>query len=245
MVESRRARIPRGVLMKILSFLDAAQLFKGRALQLNTKVYEEIFLVREVAIRHLGLIEDYILEQRYIEEILGRPFQPLQASKNYDQRENVYEYMKTFARKHDHKIFMFGYQSIGGSSAALVEGESDLDDLRTVNVEQQNKPGTMFNLQNVRRLFIDCDGSFNSGPMDDDQRRCIVSGIFFNELDAEVNSVDELNTLFKDVRTQSEKAGYSVLRGMKEKGVAVPTEYLDRDGEDAKMEDTTAQVDDS
>lgn len=45
--------------MKILTYLEASQLFKGKVLQLCKKVYQERFLVREIAIRHLGLIEDY------------------------------------------------------------------------------------------------------------------------------------------------------------------------------------------
>ena len=48
--------------MVILTYLDAAQLFKGRALQLCKKIYQEKFLLREIALRHLGIIEDFALE---------------------------------------------------------------------------------------------------------------------------------------------------------------------------------------
>ena len=93
-------------------------------------------------------------------------------------------------------------------------------------------------MQNVRRLFIDGDGSFNSGPVDSDVNPCIVTGVFYNELDPEVSSVDELNELFKHVRTHSEKAGYSVLRGMKEYGVSVPTSDLPT--QDVEMRDESS-----
>lgn len=61
MVE-QQVQIPRNVLMVILTYLDAAQLFKGRALQLCKKIYHEKFLLREIALRHLGIIEDFALE---------------------------------------------------------------------------------------------------------------------------------------------------------------------------------------
>ena len=77
--------------------------------------------MREVTIRHLGLIEDYTFEQRYIEGLLGRRFEDLNTSKNYDEREQAYSYMQKYARKHDQKIFLFGYQSIGGSERPLSE----------------------------------------------------------------------------------------------------------------------------
>jgi len=133
--------------------------------------------------------------------------------------------MQKFARKHDKKVFLFGYQAIGGSEAPISEDASHADDMRTLHVREQNKPDTKFNMQNVRRLFIDGDGSFNSGPVDD-LNPCIVSGVFYNELDPEMNSVDELEALFKHVRDNSKKAGYSVLHGMKEYGVSIPTSDL-------------------
>lgn len=88
--------------MKILTYLDAAQLFKGRALQLCSKIYTEKFLVREIAIRHLGLVEDYANEKQYIEEVLGGArFDDLESSLCYEAREDLYDYMRRFARKHD------------------------------------------------------------------------------------------------------------------------------------------------
>lgn len=86
-------------------------------------------------------------------------------------------------------------------------------------------------MRNVRRLFIDGDGSFNSGPLATDLDPCIVSGAFYNELDPEVSSVEELNDLFKHVRTQSEQAGFAVLRGMKEYGVSIPKDDLPSEAE--------------
>ena len=84
----------------------------------------------------------------------------------------------------------------------------------------------MFNTMNVRHLFIDGDGSYNSGPTTESGRPCIVSGAFQYELDPDVHSVEELNERFKKVRAVSERAGYSVLRGMKERGMSLPTANL-------------------
>ena len=69
-------------------------------------------------------------------------------------------------------------------------------------------------MRNVRHLFVQGDGSFNSG-LTSHERPCIVSGVFFKELDHELNSLEELNELFKYVRTVSEGAGHSVLTGLK------------------------------
>ena len=52
-------RISRGVVMKILTYLPASQLFKGNVIQLCKKVYQEEFLFRELAFLHLGIVEDY------------------------------------------------------------------------------------------------------------------------------------------------------------------------------------------
>jgi len=112
--------------------------------------------------------------------------------------------MRSFARKHDRKIFMFGYQAIGGAQNPLVESGDQNIDARTVHVREQNRPDTAFNMRNIRRLFIDSEGSYNSGPLADEMQPCIVSGVFYNELDPEVNSIEELNDQFKHVRTASE-----------------------------------------
>ena len=48
--------------MVILTYLDAAQLFKGGALQICKRVYHENWLLREVALCHLGVLGDHSLE---------------------------------------------------------------------------------------------------------------------------------------------------------------------------------------
>ena len=45
-------------LMNILSYLDAKQIFKDKVLFLNKRVSGEKWLIKEVAARHLGIIED-------------------------------------------------------------------------------------------------------------------------------------------------------------------------------------------
>ena len=93
--------------------------------------------------------------------------------------------MKRFPRKHDRKIFLFGYQASCGSEVPIAEGEGAHANM--ISVHEQNRPYTMFNTRNVRHLFLDGDGSYNSGPLQsDEQKPCIVSGAFFNELDPEV-----------------------------------------------------------
>ena len=84
-------------------------------------------------------------------------------------------------------------------------------------------------MRNVRHLFIDGQGTFNSGPVDLDAGEiCLASGAFFSELDKDqVESVDEMNERFKYVRGISESVGkYSVLRGYKEFGMSLPTSNL-------------------
>ena len=84
-------------------------------------------------------------------------------------------------------------------------------------------------MRNVRHLFIDGQGTFNSGPVDLDAGEiCLASGAFFSELDRDqVESVDEMNERFKYVRGISESVGkYSVLRGYKEFGMSLPTSNL-------------------
>ena len=67
----------------------------------------------------------------------------------------------------------------------------------------------------------------------------MVSGAFFRQLDRDtVESIDELNELFKKVRNVSESIGrYSVLRGLKELGVSVPSNNMATD--DQEMYDET------
>ena len=90
--------------------------------------------------------------------------------------------MRRFARKHDQKLFLFGYQAIGGSKVPISEGESA--EVNLMSVHEQMRPETMFNKMNVRHLFLDGDGSFNSGPVEG--KTCLVSGAFYQELDPEV-----------------------------------------------------------
>lgn len=149
-------------------------------------------------------------------------FEDLESRKCYEMRADLSSYFQRFARKHDGKIFLFGYLATGGSKVSISSG--DQADANAVSVSEQMRPSTMFNTLNVRHLFIDGEGSYNSGSITG--RTCIVSGAFFNELDSEVKSVEELNDRFKEVREASEKAGFSVLRGMKERGIALPTENL-------------------
>ena len=47
-----------GPFMNILSYLDAKQIFKDKILFLNKRVSGEKWLIKEVAARHLGIIED-------------------------------------------------------------------------------------------------------------------------------------------------------------------------------------------
>ena len=110
-----------------------------------------------------------------------------------------------------------------------------------MNIRVQNKPNSEFNKRNIRQLFIDGSGTYNSGPVDPESAMCLVSGAFYRELDHEqVESNDELNELFKHVRNVSEKVGkYSVLRGLKELGVSVPTEFLEvQNVENVEMSET-------
>ena len=127
--------------------------------------------------------------------------------------------MRRFARKHDQKLFLFGYQAIGGSEVPICEELSGAS-----SVHEQMRPETLFNKMNIRHLFLDGDGAYNSGPISG--KRCVVSGAFYNELDPEVNSMEEVNELFIKVRKVSEKTGFSVLRGYKEVGIALPTANL-------------------
>jgi hypothetical protein len=56
-------------------------------------------------------------------------------------------------------------------------------------------------------LFNDSDGTYNS-----DQESCIVSGIFYNDLDWETHSVEELEEEYHRVEKQSQIAGYNLLK---------------------------------
>ena len=76
----------------------------------------------------------------------------------------------------------------------------------STNVRIQNNRDSYFNKRNVRHLFVDARGTFNSGPVDLEAGQiCMASGAFFNELDREkIESIDELNETFKYVRGVSE-----------------------------------------
>ena len=70
MVEANKAKLPRNLIMSILTYLDAKQLFQGKALTLSKKIYYEDWLLKEIAMRHLGIIEDYTSEKSMITNIL-------------------------------------------------------------------------------------------------------------------------------------------------------------------------------
>lgn len=69
-------------------------------------------MVRQVAMRHLGIIEDYALEQAYITKMIGISKTILT---NYNEKAEIVRCIKSYPRKHERKIFLFGYQAIGGS----------------------------------------------------------------------------------------------------------------------------------
>ena len=132
--------------------------------------------------------------------------------------------MKQFPRKHSHKLFLFGYQAIGGSEFPINEQSPDL----CHSLREQANPESHFNKRNIRHLLIDGKGTFDSGPVDLDAGQiCLVSGIFYHELDKDNATVEEMDAYFEQVRSKSELVGkYSVLRGIKEQKVALPTEEL-------------------
>ena len=206
------------LICEIYSFLDCAQLFKGRALYLNKKLYSQKFMIRQATIRHLGVLEDYFLEREYISKVTGKKFEDLPSSKNYEQSDNCFTYLHKYPRKHDHKIMLFGYQSVGGSLHSISENGSVGD------VKVQNKQNSRFNQFNVRHLFVDSPGYYNSSAKIDP---CIATGIFFQELDHETEDIGAMEAEFKAVRGISEEVGYSVLRGLKEHKVSIPTEHLE------------------
>lgn len=148
--------------------------------------------------------------------------------------------MQKYVRKHDHKLFLFGYQSIGGSEYSILNGlnNSDESEVANTSIRLQNKPGSNFNQRSVKQLFIDGDGTYHSGPVDLDAGDiCLVSGVFYTEYDREtVESVDDMISMFDHVRNVSEQIGhFSVLRGLKEQGVALPTDLIVN--LDSEMED--------
>ena len=148
----------------------------------------------------------------------GTKFDQLTTSKNYEVNERCFTYLHKYPRKHDHKIMLFGYQSIGGSAHNVSEHGTVGD------VKVQNKQDSRFNQFNVRHLFIDSPGYYNSSTKIDP---CIATGAFFRELDHETEDLATLEEEFKTVRGVSEEAGYSVLRGLKEHGVSMPTARLE------------------
>ena len=141
----------------------------------------------------------------------------------YETRAELYSYLKKFVRKRDHKLFLFGYLSISGSEIPLVSpneaASAAVAEGMARNIRHQNRPGSNFNMRNVRQLFLDGQGTFNSGPTSlSGGDICLVSGAFFRELDREtVETPEEMAALFQHVTKVSEQVGhYSVLRGLKE-----------------------------
>lgn len=104
--------------------------------------------------------------------------------------------MKRYPRKHSRKLFLFGFQAIGGSEFPISETSAEL----CISIREQNNPDSHFNKRNVRHLFIDGQGTYNSGPVDLDSELCIVSAIFYNELDRDNSTLEDLYNQFKRVR---------------------------------------------
>ena len=120
--------------MNILTYLDAKQLFKDQALMVCKRVYEETWLIKEITMRHLGVIDDYFQEQAYVSSVVGvqgTRFEEIKASMptslNYESRQQFYDYMRRFARKNDYKLPLFGYQSIGGQDMPIIKPEPGMD----------------------------------------------------------------------------------------------------------------------
>lgn len=99
------------------------------------------------------------------------------------------------------------------------------------DIKNQNSLSGHFAMRNIRHLFVDSNGTYHSAPINNQGPHsdpCIVSGVFFKELDRETTDQVDLNEYFKHVRTVSEQAGYSVLQGIKSQGCPLLTEELER-----------------
>lgn len=126
-----------------------------------------------MAINHLGVVEDHAFEQSYFQQVLRHEYDEGRIRANYETRDELYAYMQAFVRKHAHKLVLFGYQAIGGSEQRIVydkHNELSAEELeaRCNNVREQMRNGSHFNRRNVRHLFIDGNGTFNSATVDTD-----------------------------------------------------------------------------
>ena len=109
------------LICEVLSYLEPGQLFKDGAIRLNKKISQQQYLIRQVTIRHLGLLEDYSLEKSYIESVTGQKFDTTTATTNYGENANCYQFLHKYRRPHSHRIMLFGFQSVGGSCEEISE----------------------------------------------------------------------------------------------------------------------------
>ena len=178
-------------------------------------------MVRSQTINHLGIVEDYAIEKEYIIRE-ARLDANAKLKKNYAERWECEMYLKRFARKHDRKLFLLGLRSIGGSEFSVKEEGNPDNQVDVAN------PNSKFNKHNVRKLFIDGGGTYNSHHAN---QIVAVTGAFFDEPDRDLAEIEELNQAFISLRKLSEKCGYSVLRGLKERGVSVRTSFFTSDSD--------------
>jgi len=66
----------------------------------------------------------------------------------------------------------------------------------------------MFKNQNVRQLFVNSNGTYNTS---DNCDPCIASGIFFQELEQDLNQDSDMIDLYQKTKNESENCGYQVL----------------------------------
>jgi len=114
------------------------------------------------------------------------------------------------------KQLLFGFQSIGGSELPISNSYSAMGNARD--------PFTYKAQQCVRHLFVDSNGTFNTGS---DVCPTIASGIFVQELDREAESPFAMNEYFKHVRDLSDENGFAVLQGIKQFGRPMRADLLE------------------
>ena len=164
-MEAKHPRLSRNLLLQVMKYLDYAQIFKqgmnrlNKALYFNDELREVIF--SKMLMQRLGVVDDFLFELRYAEQVLSRSLDPRSLRLNYklnDVRAYIQSF-KAFTRKDSRHKYLFGFQSIGGTEFADV-----------------NDP--LFQKSNVNHLFIDADGYYNSSTHCDP---CLASGIFYDE----------------------------------------------------------------
>lgn len=87
--------------------------------------------------RHLGVVDDFALEQYYAQQ---------NSLPQYDTLEQLRSYLQQFPRKSAQKLFLFGFQSIGGIEVP-----------KNSTVEDALRSG------GINHLFVDSNGFFCSG----------------------------------------------------------------------------------